>query len=110
MTTTIDIARPCLPPGRHMPSARLELRRRSSRVTITAAEEMARLCRTSFKGSSPKLRQHARTITIQYPLIAPTAWLQPTRQATTITLAAEEPWEIVSTGRIAHLRVDLSDR
>jgi hypothetical protein len=108
MTTTADISRPGLPPGRTNPPARLDLRRSSSRLTIIAAERLGRRSHASFNGSPARINEHDRTVTIVNPLIAPAAWFSPTRRSTTITLAAEEPWEITSTGGLAHLRLDMS--
>jgi hypothetical protein len=108
MTSAVDIARPGGPPDRLVVPARLELTRTRARVTITAAEDADGLCRASFVGPAPRLRDERRTIIIEYPWLTPGAWLRVPRRAADITIAAETPWEIVSAGGIAQLRVDLS--
>jgi hypothetical protein len=105
---TVDLVHSGVHPDGGIVPARLEFRRSGSHITIKAAEHVGRLCRASFGGPPPKLREHDRTITIEYPLLARAGWVHRTRRAATVTLAVGQPWELVFARGVAHLHVDFT--
>ena len=85
----------------------LEIAGGSSRVTLLAHAEVSELYRARFEGVAPMVLAHDGRVTIEYPRLAPSEWLRPTRRAAEIMLNPSLPWTLVVSGGVSELRADL---
>lgn len=104
-STTTSTA-PGTPPAAPADTARLEFPRGAQRLTVRVDAGMSTLYRARFGGPRPRVHEAGRTVTIDYPRLAPSGWPSLSRRTAEIELNPFVAWDLALAG-VSRMQADL---